>query len=181
MKNAFLILFCCALLMSCNKPKEEAAEPAADVKPPQAEIIADTKYAEMTKRALDNLSSGNIDAFVSDFSDSAVYYWSAGDSLAGKAAIIAYWKDRRANVIESLTSSNDIWLTVQVNEPQKGPDLKGIWVLGWWQTSVVYKNGQSLKPFWVHTDYHFNSSGKIDAVTQYIDRAPINAALAAKK
>ncbi len=181
MKNALLILFCSALLMGCTKPKEEATEPAADVKPPQAEIVTDSKYAEMAKKALENLSSGNIDGFVSDFADSAVYYWSAGDSLAGKAAIIAYWKDRRGNVIESLSYSDDIWLTIQVNEPQRGPDLKGIWLMGWWKTTVTYKNGQSVKPFWVHTDYHFNSSDKIDVVIQYIDRAPINAALAAKK
>ena len=31
---------------------------------------------------------------------------------------------------------------------------------------------------WIHTDYHFDANDKIDQVVQYIDRAPINAAIA---
>ncbi len=179
MKNALLILFCSALLTGCNKPKEEATEPAADVKPPPVEF-ADPKYADIGKQALDKLSAGDVDGFVSAMSENAVYSWSAGDSLTGKAAILAYWKDRRGNMIDTLTYVNDIWLSIKINESQKGPDLPGVWLLGWWQTSVTYKNGKSLT-FWVHTDYHFDSNDKIDRVVQYIDRAPINAALAAKK
>ena len=175
MKNAVLFLLCNVLLLGC-KPKEEASEPAADVKSPQAEF-ADPKYADIGKQSLEKLASGDIDGFVSAFADNAVYSWSAGDSLAGKSAIVAYWKERRGNVIDTLTFTNDIWLSIKVNESQKGPDTPGIWLLGWWQTSVTYKNGKSLT-FWTHTDYHFNSNDQVDRVVQYIDRAPIVAALA---
>jgi hypothetical protein len=105
-----------------------------------------------------------------------MYRWSSGDSLAGKAAIAAYWKERRAKVIDSIQFSNDIWLPLKVNQPQKGPDIPGIWLLGWYQVNVKYKNGKKLQ-FWVHTDLHYNSSDKIDLAIQYIDRAPINKAL----
>ena len=33
---------------------------------------------------------------------------------------------------------------------------------------------------WIHTDLHFNENDKIDRLIQYLDRAPINAALAKK-
>jgi hypothetical protein len=32
----------------------------------------------------------------------------------------------------------------------------------------------------VHTDFHYDSADKVDIAVQYIDRAPINAALAKK-
>jgi len=177
MKNVLLFLLCSALLLGC-KPKEEATEPVADVKPPQAEF-ADPKYADVGKNSLAKLAAGDVDGFVSAFAENAVYSWSAGDSLAGKSAILAYWKERRENVIDTLTFTNDIWLSIKINESQKGPDTPGIWLLGWWQTSVTYKNGKSLT-FWTHTDYHFDGNDQIDRVIQYIDRAPIQAALAAK-
>ena len=178
MKNVLLALCCGVVLFACNKPKEETAPVTEPAAPPQAEI-GDAKYAEIGRKGLQQFTSGDIDGWLTSFSDSARYLWSGGDSLIGKKAIAAYWKERRAKVIESMTATNDIWTPLKVNTPQKGPDAKGLWLLSWNQVSVTYRNHQSLK-FWVHTDYHFNDSDKIDVVVQYVDRAPINAALAKK-
>jgi hypothetical protein len=113
------------------------------------------------------------------FADNAVYVWSSGDSLNGKKAITDYWKDRRSNVIDSLTFMNDVWLPIKVNEPQQKVVKRGVWLLSWYQVSTKYKNGKKVG-MWVHTDMHFNENDKIDRVIQYLDRAPINAALAKK-
>jgi intergrase/recombinase len=67
-------------------------------------------------------------------------------------------------------------LPLKVNKPQKGPDVAGVWLLGWYQVHVKYKNGKKLA-FWVHTDNHYDANDKIDITVQYIDRAPINKAL----
>jgi hypothetical protein len=75
--------------------------------------------------------------------------------------------------------SNDIWLPVKVTHPQKGPDMPGVWLLSWYQVNVTYKNGKSLQ-FWVHNDMHYNDQDQVDRSIQYIDRAPINAALNSK-
>jgi SnoaL-like domain len=179
MRKLVLALFCSVALLACNKPKEEVAAPVAPAEPPQAEI-GDAKYAEVGKQGLAALSSGDIDSWMNSFADNAKYYFSGGDSLIGKDAIAAYWKDRRTNVIDKMEFTNDIYTPLKVNRPQKGPDRAGVWLLTWFQASVTYKNGQSLM-FWVHNDYHFDANDKIDVVVQYVDTAPIQAALAKKK
>jgi len=45
--------------------------------------------------------------------------------------------------------------------------------------NVKYKNGKKLS-FWIHSDFHYNAEDKVDIYIQYIDRAPINAALGSK-
>lgn len=174
----------CCILLACNnnKPAEAAASATTDttsavkdMKPRPTEF-ADAKYMDMGRKHLDQLSSGDIDGWMSAYSDKAHFNWSSGDSLVGKAAITSYWKDRRTKIIDSITFSNDIWLPIKVNQPQKGPDLPGIWLLSWYQVHVKYKNGKKLV-FWAHVDNHFDSTDKIDLTVQYIDRAPINKAL----
>jgi len=186
MKHVFLPLLLASALFACKDQKAPetpmvktaATESPAAGKPMPTEF-ADARYMDMGRTYLKMLSEGKIDEWVNQFADNAVYQWSSGDSLAGKKAILEYWKNRRMNVIDRLQFSNDIWLPVKVNQPQKGPDMPGIWLLGWNQVDVKYKNGKSLK-FWVHQDFHYNSDDKIDRTIQYIDRAPINAALGTK-
>lgn len=174
----------CCLLFSCNNaskepsPKDSGTASATPAPPPQSEF-ADARYTEMGKKMLAQFASGDITGWLDNFADNAVYSWSSGDSLAGKTAMNNYWKDRRGKVIDSIEFSNDIWLPIKVNRPQKGPDQPGIWLLGWYEVHVKYKNGARLG-FWVHHDSHFNSADKIDRYIQYIDRAPINKALAQK-
>ncbi len=174
----------CCFLLSCNsnKPAEtnnstskDTVSTTAPTGTQQAEF-ADARYVEMGKKTLAQFTSGDIDGWMSNYADSAMYRWSSGDSLAGKAAIARYWKERRAKVIDSLVATNDIWIPLKVNRPQQGPDIPGIWLLNWHEVNVKYKNGKRLM-FWVHTDFHYNADDKIDIVIQYIDRAPINKAL----
>ncbi|MBD0298594.1 MAG: hypothetical protein ICV84_25900 [Flavisolibacter sp.] len=68
---------------------------------------------------------------------------------------------------------------MEINQPQQGPDMPGVWLLNWYQVNVTYKNGKQLS-FWVHQDFHFNNDNKIDRSIQYVDRAPINEALGVK-
>jgi hypothetical protein len=186
MKKIIIMSAVCMLLLACNDEKKDDAKPAettmspgnADKKAQQSEF-ADPKYAEMGKKLIAQMSSGDIDGWMSGYADNAVYQWSAGDSLGGKEAISKYWKDRRMNVIDSISFTSDIWLPLKVNTPQQGPDQAGIWLLSWYQVNVKYKNGKKLS-FWTHTDHHFDANDKIDRTIQYIDRAPINKALGVK-
>jgi hypothetical protein len=183
MKRMFVLAIACTLLFACNSEKKEDDKKAettmgdgSEKKIPQSEF-ADPKYAEWGKKMIAQMSSGDMDGWVSNYADDAKYRWSAGDSLTGKEGIAKYWKERRSNVIDSISFSNDIWIPLKVNTSQKGPDSPGIWLLGWYQVNVKYKNGKKLV-FWTHIDNHYNAADKIDQTIQYIDRAPINAALA---
>lgn len=178
MKNYFLLLCCASILLACSKPAETMQEPIVEAKPMPTEF-ADLKYMDIGKQGISNLATGNVDAWMEAFTDNAVYIWSSGDSIVGKQAITAYWKDRRSNVIDTISFMNDIWLPIKVNEPQKSVVDPGVWLLSWYQVLTKYKNGKAVG-MWIHTDLHFNDSDKIDKVIQYIDRAPINAALAKK-
>ncbi len=185
MKKILFPIAVLMLLVACQD-QNETAEPlegrgdttTVSGQPMPAEL-ADPKYMDMGRQLMQQFADENIDAYGEHFADNAVYLWSSGDSLAGKQAIVDYWKQRFSNVIDTIRMSNDIWLPVKVNQSQRGPDLPGIWLMGWHQVNVKYKNGKDLQ-FWVHTDYHMNESDKIDRAIQYLDRAPINAALGTK-
>jgi len=178
---------CCILLACNNQPAEQAAKTdstaaaaaTTTTEAPKDAEFADPKYMEVGKAALAAMSKGDIAGWLNAYAENAVYSWSSGDSLSGLPAITKYWTDRRTNVIDSITFSNDIWLAIKINKPQRGPDQAGIWLLGWYQFNSKYKNGKRAGG-WIHHDMHFNDAGKIDRSIQYIDRAPINAALGKK-
>ena len=176
MKKLFMVLIGSALFCACNSPKPEVVQEAAPE--PMAFEIGDEKYVAIAKQSLTALAQGNIDGFVADYADNAVFKWSSGDSLANKAAIVSYWKDRRGNVIDTITFENDIWLPIKAD--QTPPPRPGNWLLNWANFSVTYKNGKNIKMS-IHNAFHFNSEDKVDFSIQYVDRAPIQAALAAKK
>ncbi len=178
-----LTLAAACMLFSCNNNPAvttaavtDTSKTVAETKPPQDVEFADAKYADIGKNGLTAMSKGDINAFLGGYADNAVYSWSSGDSLAGLPAIGKYWTERRTKVIDTIVFANDIWLAIKVNKPQRGPDLPGVWLMGWYQFNTKYKNGKSVSG-WIHHDMHFNSDGKIDRSIQYIDRAPINKAL----
>ena len=180
MKKTIAVALATFLFFACSSPKTEDktastvdSAVAAPAKPQPAEF-ADPKYADIGKSGLANLSSGNIDAWMNSFADNAVYLWNSGDSLAGKAAITAYWKKRRGEVIDSISFMNQIWLPIKVNQPQS-VEQPGVWLLGWFQVKAKYKTGKSMGQ-WIHQDLHFDANDKIDRLIQYLDRVPINAA-----
>jgi hypothetical protein len=173
-----LIALASACVFACAQPKaEEQPEPPTPKEPDAVEIV-DISLSDPCKAGLAALSSGDVDAFVSAFADNAQYRFNSGDSIVGKEAITKYWKDRRANVIDKISFSGDIWLAVTVNTPAPGV-LPGKWVFGWFKTDASYKKGKSMTQ-WIHTDYHFNAAGKIDLVIQYLDRLPIMQAMPKK-
>ena len=187
MKRFFILAACTVLLLSCGDDKKDepksteettTASAEKDKKAQQSEF-ADAKYADMGKKMMGQLSSGDIDGWLSNYAENAKFRWSAGDSLDGKGAISNYWKNRRGNVIDSITFTNDIWLPLKVNTPQRGPDRIGVWLLSWYQVNVKYKTGKRVV-FWAHIDHHFDANDKIDETIQYIDMAPINAAVGKK-
>jgi|SRR5450432_2026349 hypothetical protein len=180
MKKTIALAFVTSLFFACTNQnpseKTETKTDSASVAPAkqQPAEFADPKYAEVGKNGNAALSSGNIDAWMSSFADNAVYLWNNGDSLAGKAAITAYWKKRRGEVMDSITFSNQIWLPIKVNQPQS-IEQPGNWLLSWYMVSVKYKNGKRMSQ-WIHSDMHFDANDKIDRFIQYLDRVPINAA-----
>jgi hypothetical protein len=182
MKKMFVWALGSVLFFGCNDEKateatsETATTPAAtETKAGPAEF-ADMKYAEIGKKGLAALSAGDIDGWMAGYADNAVYVWNNGDSLAGKAAIADYWKKRRTEAIDSISFTNQIFLPIKVNQPQS-VEQPGIWVLSWYMTSAKYKTGKRMTQ-WIHTDMHFNDADQIDRVIQYLDRVPINAAMA---
>lgn len=181
MKKLFLLVLCASLFVGCKK--EAAMEPAAtatDTSKTVAPVeFADAKYSEIGKKSLEALSKGDMDAWMSNYADNAKYYWNSGDSLVGKPAIDKYWRDRRSNVIETITFAKDIWLPLKVNEKGNIP-MDGYWLLSWYQVTAKYKGGKSMTQ-WIHTSFHFDANDKIDMVNQYLDKAAIIAAMPQKK
>ncbi len=181
MKKMFFLTFCAAFCFACKKEAsaEKEATPAsattaAAMTNPNMEF-ADTKYIEFGKKHLEALTNGNIDAMMEPYADNAKYYWNAGDSLVGKKAITDFWTKRRHDVIETITFKNEIWLPVKVTKAQS-VEKTGIWLLSWYQVTAKYKGGKSMTQ-WIHMLYHFDANDKIDQVEQYVDKAPINAAM----
>ena len=177
MKKAILFAAGCFLLFACNNEKKDAATTETTTtsdKQPQSEIT-DLKYTDLGKGLQAKMASGDVAGWLSYYADTATYRWNNGDSLIGKAAITDYWTHRRKDVIDSLSFSQDIWLPVKVNKPQQKEEA-GVWLLGWYMVTAKYKAGKSMTQ-WTHTLMHFNSADKIDRVLQFLDHAPINAAL----
>lgn len=185
MRKIFLSMITLALLVSCGDDKKEkeaddtlVKSTSADAKPMQSEI-ADAKYTDLGKAMMKNFTDGKLDAWGESLADNIVYLYSSGDSMAGKQAVLNYWKDRREKIVQSTEMTNDIWLPIKVNQSQKGPDVPGIWLLNWGQVKATYRNGKVLE-FWVHQDLHYNDQDKVDRIVMYMDRAPINAAMSVK-
>jgi hypothetical protein len=177
-KLSFWIIASMFFLYACNnetKQDDAATSPAPDTKTQPAEF-ADAKYAQVGKDGLAAMSAGDIEKWSTNWAENIVWQWNNGDSVAGKAAVVAYWKDRRGNSIDSITFSQDIWLPVKVNAPQQN-EAPGTWLLSWYAVNAKYKTGKSMRQ-WIHTAQHFDANDKIDRVIQYLDRAPINAAMA---
>ena len=182
MKKVFGWLVCSALLFSCsNDPKTTAnTESKAASDAPASESkdyeFADGKFVELGKKHMAYLESGDIDGWMAEFADNAVYRWNNLDSLTGKAAITDYWKKRRTDVIDSMSFSSDIWLPIKINKPQAAGQLTGNYALCWYIVKAKYKTGKSMTQR-IHTVFHFDANDKVDRVFQYLDRAPINAAM----
>jgi hypothetical protein len=178
MRKLLLLALSLGLFVACTTEikHEKKTEPVvAEVKQQPAEF-ADPKYAEIGKKMIAALSSGDMANYLAPYADNAVYQWNNGDSLAGKAAITEYWTKRRTEFLDSLTFSNAIWLPIKVNQPQS-VEAPGVWLLAWYQVDAKYKTTGKKMVQWMHLDFHFDAGDKVDRVVQYLDRVPINVAM----
>ena len=173
MKQFLVGMMSFLLFTACNNPKpEETAETSTDTtSKAQPAEFADAKYMAIGKSGIASMASGDIDGWASNWADNIVWQWNNGDSVAGKAAVVQYWKDRRANTIDSIAFSDDIWLPVKVNQPQANEEA-GIWLLGWYNVNAKYKTGKSMTQ-WMHMAQHFNANDKIDRIIHYMDKASV--------
>lgn len=177
MKKLFFVALCLALLVSCKKEmgKEETPVAASSDEKGVPVEFADAKYTEMGKQLLAAMSKGDMDAWMSNYADNAKYYWNSGDSLVGKPAVDKFWRDRRMNIIETISFENQIWLPVKVNELEN-VKTKGVWLLGWYKVTAKYKGAGTMTQ-WMHLLLHFDANDKIDQANHYLDMALVNAAL----
>lgn len=184
MKKTISFLLCAVVLCACGENNQTAAtgnEPATMDSTSEKMTAArgyefgDDKYTELAKKGLHALAMGDAEAFASDFANNAIFRWSGGDSLNGKQAIADYWKKRRSEVIDSLSFSSEVWLPIKVSTPMYPGQLKGNYALHWDMVTAKYKTGKSMTQR-MHMVYHFDDNDKVDRVTQYLDRVPINKA-----
>lgn len=173
MRKKLTGVLCILLVIACNNKKEETT--AATTQEPQQAVFADAKFTELGKQGIASLASGELKTWNESFADNAVYHWNNGDSLNGKAAINDYWTKRRTTSIDTMIISNQIWLPITVNKPQAN-ERTGNYLLCWYHIEAKYKTGKTMKQY-IHSVLHFDANDKIDFVSQYLDRVPINAAM----
>ena len=169
MQKLVVLLVVVAVLNSCNQPKTETAAAPAPVE------LGDSTKADLAKASYMALIAGDVDGFAASMSDDAVFCWNSSDSLVGKTAILEYWKDRRENVIDTLEIRNDVWMPLRIN---KFPNANsGEYVMMWaWLTSTYQFGGKPMVQRFYQV-YRFNSEGKINHITHYIDRYAISESL----
>jgi len=184
MKNQIVWAFSlCLLSITACKPAAVKEEGDSTMKSDTTKSemapaeFADAKYTDIVRNGMAAFEKGDLATWLNNYSDNAVYAWNSGDSLAGKAAINAYWTKRWADVIDSLSFTNEIYLPVKVNKPQS-IEAPGVWVLTWYQVNAKYKTSGKSMTQWMHSDSHFDANDKIDRFIIYNDRAVINAAMA---
>jgi hypothetical protein len=184
MKKMLIGALCATLFLACNAPKTED-NAAMEVKPaeavaapaasPTGATFADAKYAQMGKEGLAKFAAEDIDGFLANHADNVVWLFNNGDSIVGKAAVTDYWKKRFSEVIDSIAFTNQVWLAVDVKNPQS-IEQPGVWLMSWYMVNSKYKTGKRMVQ-WIHTDMHMDANDKIDRVIQYLDRMPIAAAM----
>lgn len=182
MQTKLILLLTTAFLFACNSNEnanhthdEKTAHSGGHDMPmtDKGYGFGDDKYIDIAKNGMNELASGNVEAWLAGFSDDALFRWNGGDSLAGKPAIADYWRKRRGEIIESLSYSNEVWLPIHVTKPSIPAQLPGNYALCWSMVHAKYKSGKEMNQR-MHMVFHFNDNDKIDRVTQYIDRVPIN-------
>jgi len=166
-----LLLAGLGLAAAAQKAPKAGARQAKNAMGKPAMEFADGRFIETGKAAAKLFEQGRIEEWADYLSPDAVYMWSNGDSLAGRSAVIQYWRERWNTVVSGLKFSEEIWLPIQVNAADAGPE-PGTWVLTWHRVDATYRNGKSLT-FHVHLVHHFNEAGKIDRTINYMDHSKI--------
>ena len=181
MKQTIGFLLLAVMFAACSNDQTAADTSSTTMDSASTEVnsrdysFGEDKYVQMAKQTMQDLSSGNVDGFLSAYADNAIYRFSGGDSLNGKQAITDYWKKRRSEVIDSLSYSSEAWMPVNVSNPMYAGQLTGNYALTWNTVHAKYKSGKSMSQR-MHMVFHFDNNDKVDRVTQFLDRVPVVAA-----
>ena len=182
MKQTIGLLLCVIIFFACTNNQSATTDNSTTTDSSNNEMnsargyeFGDDKYVQMAKQTMQDLSSGNVDGYLSAYADNAIYRFSGGDSLNGKQAITDYWKKRRSEVIDSLSYANEAWMPIKVNTPMYAGQPTGNWALTWNMVTAKYKSGKTMSQR-MHMTFHFDNNDKVDRVTQYLDRVPVLAA-----
>ncbi|MEO6539509.1 MAG: nuclear transport factor 2 family protein [Ferruginibacter sp.] len=164
-----------ALLFSCNSEEKKAETSATDSKTETGkapvEILNDSSFVASSMAAFRAFENKDVEGYTANMDDNIMFRWSGGDSLAGKAAVKAYYTGRY-NIIDNIKFSDHISLPVMANASPIATVPTGKWMLSWYRVDVKYKNGKAIT-FWAHNVQHYNDAGKMDIFNQYMDRHPI--------
>lgn len=172
MKYLFAMFFIASLMVSCDTATQEADDmPVEPEVQAPISLIDGTDYIEMAKAGLTAMTNQDLEGFIGNFTDDAVYQFNTGDSLAGIDAIREYWAGRM-EVIDAITFSGEIWLPVSIMEGADTNAGPGNWLLAWYSIEASYVDAGSMTQS-IHTAYHWTPDGKIDRVVQYLDRLSI--------
>jgi hypothetical protein len=179
MKNLIFSLALGALFYACSgtgsqestETTTETPAQAAPEEPQSVSVVSDTKYVEMAQKGLAAMTAQSIEDFTASFTDQSMYIFNAGDTLKGLETIKGYWSERM-KVIDEISFSNEVWLTVEVSENNSQNVVPGVWLLAWFNVDATYTSGGSMNQN-IHTLYHFTENDEIDVIIQYLDRVPI--------
>ena len=101
MKQTIGLLLCVIIFFACTNNQSATADNSTTTDSSNNEMnsargyeFGDDKYVQMAKQTMQDLSSGNVDGYLSAYADNAIYRFSGGDSLNGKQAITDYWKKK---------------------------------------------------------------------------------------
>ena len=134
---------------------------------PGAYEFADAEYSEFANKNLAALESKDVDGYMSTFADNAILKWNSGDSIAGKVAITAFFKQLIEVDLDSVRFSNPIYLPVKVNQGFAPP---GNYLLSWHDMATTFKGGiKSVQQ--IHLVTHYDATDKIDYMSQFIDQS----------
>jgi hypothetical protein len=170
MKRVFVFAFALLVFAACKsstEPEKVAVveEPAAPVVQGPTSILDATSTAPL-ESSINAFAAGNIDGFTSGMADDVKFYYPGpGDSLVGKQAVNAFYK-QRWTLIDSVQVINPTYLGVKVNESKSVGT--GDYLMAWYVFAIKYKNGKRLA-LPVHTVRHNNSAGNADMIAMYYD------------
>lgn len=163
------VIFISVFVSVCFSCKEQAKE--TDTKPVDS---ASTKLTNIAKESIKNFAAGDIESFVSQFSEDATFHWSNGKSITGRSELKNYWTERRKKLIKSYSYSGDVWLYSRLQK-EDSVYLKGDWVFALLEAEITYSTGKKIK-VWMHNDFHFTEDKKIDKMIHYVDHETVGKA-----
>lgn len=168
-------IFICALLfIGCTETNTEKPN-AVEKEIPMLEA-ASQEYADLVQNSLDLLTKFDIEAWSELLADDVMWYWPDGtsetrNSIKGKDALIAWWKNWKETTGGQLTFENNTLLPLKVNKPSNYYKLVGTGVIAY--TDLTISIGDKSTSVRQNMVYMFNDDKKMTHVLLYYDRTGI--------